>query len=469
METWFQNEGFHQYLILGAEQADPDSFEVNMLMGYEGRWLLPLEFRWQGGILRLSYEISGSASLQEFFCNREMDSRYLKELFQSIWDCYGEFEEYLLPLEGFLLRPEWIYYQPGKKQFRFCYCPGFQAAFQTEFRMLVEFCMKHTDHRDSEAVLFIYRLYRLLQEGNMNGGELKQFLEEMMAEGEREVTVTGIRETSETECHVWQPEDDLNDTDEGISGQRNMDGENAEKKKWFLADKGVGGLQFYIYGGLSASAFCAGLVFAVRFLIITHRESDLKFCILLAFVTMFGGYSMFRSKKEDSISRESNMGKIEGMGERVETERNPMLIQEAAGALKEAPGVVENNNWNTVETEETKVLETKMLETNADTSSALWELEGRYSGSVNIQLNHLPGVLGRKVREVDYVVSGEGISRRHVMLFLSGLDLYAEDLASTNGTYLNGIRLKAGEPMKLCDGDQLAIGPNQYLVKRKQP
>ncbi|MDX1991358.1 MAG: FHA domain-containing protein [bacterium] len=51
-----------------------------------------------------------------------------------------------------------------------------------------------------------------------------------------------------------------------------------------------------------------------------------------------------------------------------------------------------------------------------------------------------------------------GISRRHAALELIGKRLSIRDLKSSNGTYLNGVRLDAYEPHQLRDGDQVRLG-----------
>ena len=52
------------------------------------------------------------------------------------------------------------------------------------------------------------------------------------------------------------------------------------------------------------------------------------------------------------------------------------------------------------------------------------------------------------------------------MLFRNEDRIYAEDLGSTNGTYVNEIRIKPGEPFLLQEGDLLKIGSNQYQFRK---
>ncbi len=60
---------------------------------------------------------------------------------------------------------------------------------------------------------------------------------------------------------------------------------------------------------------------------------------------------------------------------------------------------------------------------------------------------------------------GLGVSRRHAWLWATGTGLFAVDLHSTNGTRLNGERLKPGTPYQLGNGDVLSLGRLELVVR----
>ncbi len=57
-----------------------------------------------------------------------------------------------------------------------------------------------------------------------------------------------------------------------------------------------------------------------------------------------------------------------------------------------------------------------------------------------------------------YAAWEKGVSRLHAAIHRDGGQLYLVDLASTNGTYLNGERLSPREPHVLADGDSVRLG-----------
>lgn len=60
--------------------------------------------------------------------------------------------------------------------------------------------------------------------------------------------------------------------------------------------------------------------------------------------------------------------------------------------------------------------------------------------------------------------SQHGVSRRHCQIKRQDDHLLVRDLTSTNGTYLNALRLAPGEDHVLTDGDRLILGTMHLLV-----
>lgn len=56
------------------------------------------------------------------------------------------------------------------------------------------------------------------------------------------------------------------------------------------------------------------------------------------------------------------------------------------------------------------------------------------------------------------------LSRRHAHVFLKGGELYLEDLGSTNGSFVNGVRLEE-HAVALHDGDLLAFGGRHFVYR----
>ena len=79
------------------------------------------------------------------------------------------------------------------------------------------------------------------------------------------------------------------------------------------------------------------------------------------------------------------------------------------------------------------------------------------NGSEDIEINYLPFIIGKQDRICDYVLDADGVSRIHLKLFEKKGVLYAGDLNSRNGTYINGKKLENEENIELNTGDTINI------------
>lgn len=64
-------------------------------------------------------------------------------------------------------------------------------------------------------------------------------------------------------------------------------------------------------------------------------------------------------------------------------------------------------------------------------------------------------VIGRSGRS-NVVINDSFTSTQHARIYIKEGQYWLEDLGSTNGTFLNGVRLK--QPVVLADGDGLKVG-----------
>jgi pSer/pThr/pTyr-binding forkhead associated (FHA) protein len=77
-----------------------------------------------------------------------------------------------------------------------------------------------------------------------------------------------------------------------------------------------------------------------------------------------------------------------------------------------------------------------------------------------VPVSPLPFVIGRT--EGNLIIQDMNISRRHIQITYDGSRraYFLTDLGSSNGTYLNGQRLTANQPVQLSSGLVIGLGPN---------
>jgi hypothetical protein len=70
-------------------------------------------------------------------------------------------------------------------------------------------------------------------------------------------------------------------------------------------------------------------------------------------------------------------------------------------------------------------------------------------------------LIGR--RDADLVLEDAEVSRSHAMLRRSGESVVLEDVGSTNGTFVNGERIR--EPVELRSGDEVRVGQTTFEIE----
>jgi pSer/pThr/pTyr-binding forkhead associated (FHA) protein len=94
----------------------------------------------------------------------------------------------------------------------------------------------------------------------------------------------------------------------------------------------------------------------------------------------------------------------------------------------------------------------------------MWLIESTPDAPDTFVFRLLPGAIktvGRAPR-ADFVVDAPLVSRLHCRLTLQDAGVLVEDLESTNGTFVNGRRIKKG---LLASGDTLRVGRVEFSVR----
>lgn len=117
---------------------------------------------------------------------------------------------------------------------------------------------------------------------------------------------------------------------------------------------------------------------------------------------------------------------------------------------------------STLATEDSGVKQARRLVKRQPTG---WQIQTRDTGGLQIQTFDIGEsmILGRD-KQCDISFPGDFLSRRHAELTVRGSLLYIKDLNSSNGTFVNGIKvtktlLRAGDNIKFDELSFIVIGP----------
>ncbi|QHQ60239.1 FHA domain-containing protein [Anaerocolumna sedimenticola] len=85
------------------------------------------------------------------------------------------------------------------------------------------------------------------------------------------------------------------------------------------------------------------------------------------------------------------------------------------------------------------------------------------SDNKKIKVDHFPFVIGKQTKGSDLVAESTSVSRRHARITKEGESIFLTDLNSTNGSYLNGIKLTENKPYLLADKDEIMLSQTKYV------
>ena len=88
------------------------------------------------------------------------------------------------------------------------------------------------------------------------------------------------------------------------------------------------------------------------------------------------------------------------------------------------------------------------------------------SAGRSIAIKRSPLLIGR-AEECDVRPLSEDVSRRHCAIHVGPAELWAEDLGSRNGTFVNGVKIV--QKTKLTDGDLVRVGVLELKVSCAKP
>lgn len=203
MEAIYKRELDHNYLILEQEKFQ-DHYQVGMLLRNRIPGLLECSLSRIDETAAFYYEITSKQNLHLVLERRHLKASELHGLLEQLLLTAGRCEEYLLDTERLLLNPDYIYLDPDRWEFSFCFFPFYETAEENELLGLAEYLLDRLDKQDADAVALGYEFYRMAGEENAS---LEQVLstwkeeKETMAEAEPQK----IRQEAETKPEIEIP------------------------------------------------------------------------------------------------------------------------------------------------------------------------------------------------------------------------------------------------------------------------
>ena len=392
-----------EHCYLRREKEPEGSFELAMLLQNPLPGLLTCRQQEINDQAYLLYDVTSCKALGDWWMGRGLQEKEIKSFVREVIHILRECERHLLDREKVVLKPELIFCDMDARQYYFLYDPFLKPQAGENLRSLAQYMVEQVDYNQQSAVDLVYRIYEGVTGSNSTLRTLEQCLEssdewaESLAEDEEET-------------------------------------ENIQKAVEFPIESEAGGRgenrKFWIQKGALAISFIALLlgIWGLYRYELTRRELfAVAGIMILAVIT--AGCSLFswlhRGRKDEETQELSandyRMAEPDSRDTDTESEKTVYLARSELLGQRGLQGMgQERQRW--------------------------------------ISLGSLPFVIGKKAKFADYVLEDDSISRMHARFVKEDDRMFIMDLHSTNGTYVNGVRLEPDCKVEIQVGDQIGLG-----------
>ena len=386
------------------QDADPGQYGLLMLEKNRIRGVLPSRQRTEEGRNRLYFDITGKRSLQQEFADKEMELEDMAELIRQILEVLEEIRKYLLTEKTAVFLPQYMYRGMEDGQLYLMLFPWKQEKLRLQ--ELAEFFLEKISHRDEHGVNAAYHFYKQQKEPFFS---FSVFLP--VIERERVLKQRKLQETSEREEKGKCLEEIQ------ITAEADVDPSKPEEEKKRTPTPGY---------GIVSLLFGAGLL-AATMLVPMDRMQTMLCRIGAGGLLLFAFLSMITAWKRGAADRK-----------------------------EESETMLRDEGW---EESVSAYDETVFF----DHTEEFWKLQYREKGAAKEYiLRDFPVTIGKLEGEI--VLKDSSVSRIHCRIEEKGEKKYIRDINSTNGTFLNGLKLHSGEIMEIEKNDEIRVGKVVLLV-----
>lgn len=480
MEATYYKDTMRSYMIIPCpEEAETESYQYRMLEMNRITGLLPCGLRHIDGMRYLYYDITGKQSVQSLYEGRKISGTEFLRLIRELDRVSESISGYLLDEQHLILSQEQVFYELQSGNYYFTYYPG-EVKPPEIFRFLAD-SIDGTDKSTAAAA------YRLCSVARGDRQTLREAIREEAAEKEDlpypyEISA-GVelhKESRKARSRSasggnFRPEEFMDAEEEqeqtasekdypaDRSGASSADRNGAKKKRKRrakesdeekpLSDKDIAEKaegrpssakkQIVIRILLILFALCgAGGLLAAQFLLyISRRERRLCIAgaILLVIAAGLVTAEMILHLRRNRRRKQEEEKRATPVYKKSDEENLPRF----GSVDMEEYRLSDDENGNTVQLSE---------------QEKPGRLYGQERGN-RIDLRTLPVTIGKAQSYADIILSDPSISRVHARIYRgeSGA-IEIRDLDSTNGTWINGVRLMPNEKKTVHRGDEVRFG-----------
>lgn len=483
MDIKYYKEQQRSYMAL-RQTVDEEtvSFQRQMLMSRSLPGILAQRPRIADGAKYNYYDITSMTSLKQLFGSREMDSADLGLLLGNIRESCNEADGYMLDPTRICLDPELIFYGYSDKSYHFVYNLSVSVTEnETLIQAFMDFLLDRISPSDTVAQDTVYELYERYERGGFDIWDLQ-------IPEKTEEKAFSAPETKDSPAYYDSAEPVPGVVFDEIPVEKSIDrsspvslpydkDDREEPEDDSAARKSVFMIIAFALGLLGMIA-CAAVFFLFTLEpgeeLILYAAAGVSFVIALC-----GGLFLIRSgMRSRSNAVTEDVPDIFGF-DTPEVHMEDFLDRSGRGSARSHAGRAGALTKEKVERRgkaDTEAFrgeappsdeggQTVFFEGDLTSELKLYALDRK--NKKHIDLDSLPVTIGKMKGYVDVCLDHASISRMHAKLYLEDDKLMIRDLNSTNGVFVNGIRLTPNESREIEEGDEVRFGALSYSLRRR--
>ena len=388
------------------------------------------------------YNMNGLIPINQSFEMNKLTAERIEAFLRSIIKVAKSMEEFLLPFDRLITDEAYIYESLGKKdEFHWIY--GIESGNCT-FTRLFERLLDRVDYKDDSAVKMIYSLYQAAKEsegmqGVSTGGSLQRIREKA-----EEILSAPHMSLDMRARELIRAENERNSI-KRLKGIETGTEDKACSKEIEGADSMARRYRAEAESKKSRS-----------------QRVDLE-------DTPKAKLSLFKQRQNEEKSDKTMFvkSKLKKVWDYLNAD-----IGSKPEKLVDLQAVGENEiSYNVREVKQPKIEasdnadEATTLLTGAMISNGIYCLKPEDTNEDNILLTEFPFFIGKSGDKTHHTIEDSTVSRFHARIDREEEELWLTDLNSTNGTFLNGIRLMPFGRMRVNKGDSIVISRKRYEFK----
>ena len=388
------------------------------------------------------YNMNGLIPINQSFEMNKLTTDRIEAFLRSIIKAAKSMEEFLLPFDRLITDEAYIYESLGKKdEFHWIY--GIESGSCT-FTRLFERLLDRVDYKDDSAVKMIYSLYQAAKEsegmqGVSTGGSLQRIREKA-----EEILSAPHMSLDMRARELIRAENERNSI-KRLKGIETGTGDKACSKEIEGADSMARRYRAEAESKKSRS-----------------QRVDIE-------DTPKAKLSLFKQRQNEEKSDKTMFvkSKLKKVWDYLNAD-----IGSKPEKLVDLQAVGENElSYNVREVRQPKpesdgdVSEATTLLTGAMIRNGIYCLKPEDTNEDNILLTEFPFFIGKSGDKTHHTIEDSTVSRFHARIDREEEELWLTDLNSTNGTFLNGIRLMPFGRMRVNKGDSIVISRKRYEFK----